>query len=263
MKTRILIVFIFLYIGLIVLSTTSLLTGSDGDEFPVSPNYRGFAIVENTDASIYVVNGQHARFFANYLTGIPIPLPGSWFALLNNVWTNTGQFLQNGLGWFNPNSSGGAVAWTTTAYNLQPQLYPNIPYVGGRNYLFETGAGNGTTWNLCATDLTTLARHCIVANNSGTYALQNTDTSIFVETNFGDSSWKHHIQGQFKVNGFRTVRGGLTYYWNSMHRHTAHACGSGSYPPIYNATTNTGAIKGNPINNGSVVIRKSGVPPRC
>jgi hypothetical protein len=265
MRLRLLALFIFLYIGLIVLSTTSLLNGSDGDELNGAANYRGFAILEDTDASIYVANGQHAQFFANYLTGIPIPLPGSFFALLNNVRTNTGAFLQNGLTWFNGNSSGGAVVWTTPAYGLLPQLYPsNISYVGGRNYKFETGSiGSTTTWNLCATDLTTSARHCIVANNYGTRAISSVDTSIFVENSFRDISWTDHIQGQLKVDAVRVVRGGITYQWSSVHRHTSHACGAGAYPPIYNATTNTGAIKGNPINNGSVVFRKSGTPITC
>jgi hypothetical protein len=262
MRTRILLVFIFLYIGLIVLSTTSLLYGSDGDQIPVAPNTRSFVIVENTDADIYVVNGQHARFFANYLTGQPIPLPGYFFALKNNVWTDTNQFLQNGFSWFN-GSNGGRVTWNSTATGLTPQPYPNMPYVGGRTYLFEIGGGSGTTWNLCATDLTNLAsRYCVVANNSGTYASPNINTSIFIENSFPDYSWTNQINGNFKVEGVREVRGGLTYYWGSVHRHTAHAC-SGSYPPIFNTTTNIGAIKGTPVNNGSVAIKKNGVPPLC
>lgn len=88
----------------------------------------------------------------------------------------------------------------------------------------------------------------------------NVNTGIFAETAYTNPNWTTDYSLKWKAYGATIIRNGLPYAWSLSHRHTTHSC-STSYPAIYNGTT--GAIIGNLINDGSIKIRKNGIPLKC
>lgn len=262
MKMRTIILFVFLYLSLVSFSSLSLMLPKDLWEINSgNPNSNGYIFLENRDVDAGA-NGQGVTIEAPKLIGIAQPAP-NFQAVLNNIYTTTGFFLQNGIGIDYP-VSGGRIEWTTTNQGLQAQGYGMVPYYATHKYRFTIStSGGANVWQLCALDLQIIANYeCRQEIGSGSVA-KNINTSVFVENNVIARGWEStRYDGNFKVDDLVTLRAGNPFTWTKVHRHTGHAC-MGSWPVLYDSKTKLGAVDGNPIAGGAVKLRKKGLPSRA
>src|SRR5690606_20723450 len=133
------------------------------------------AVFENTGASVSNDNAQAVTLRAPQNLGTQGPV-----ALLNNVVTESSEFYFLQVGFYFDNGEGDLV-YTSSQYNLYPQYYDNMPFVGTHDYstsiTFTTGH-----WQLCAYDTDVIAGYqCIIDADSsvGTTLKADLNTAIF------------------------------------------------------------------------------------
>lgn len=224
--------------------------GSSGDELTRSSPSNGYVVFENVDAGSYSNDNAQSVFL-----GGPTTI-GSGAALLNNVKTNSGYFLQNG---FIFTGGTGFIAWTSDSEGLDPVIYDTneIDYDGTHEYWF-TITYTSNVWQLCAQDMTTSDYSCVLEYDAtGTTLAGIIDTAVWLENQNTASNWYSGFSGTWYAREADIYLNGAYQDWSSDHLHTIHACGS---PPLY-PTSN--AMSGSLANYGTGTFTLSGVPLRC
>jgi hypothetical protein len=225
-------------------------TGSDWTEIKLGSGSFGYAQFEDTDAGSFTDdNAQAVNLVAPSSIGNNQNL---YSAFLNNVKTNTGYFLQNGLLF---QSGSGKVVWTDDSHGLGAQTY-NISYIGGHTYWVTITYTNGSWW-MCARDNANPSSYTCAQEPNGTGNNLGADlnTAIWTENGNTNSNWYQGFSSPLQAWGAKIYRNQVAQNWSTQHRHTADSC-STSWPP-------TNALNGSLTGGSTGNFTLSGVPLHC
>jgi len=175
-----------------------------------------WAIDQYGDTSNYQVTEQDVTWTAPYKYDDNQDM-GHFTTLLNNIWTNTGSFIQTGeIFWAygTPQNTYACNSWTFNRYYISTPYVANhiftfvIVYTGGQ-WLTECYDHNSMTWDDEYTPAT------------GNYAANTADTSVFFENNNTNPLWwtffytPGYQYPQISVNLAWDKRNGMFSSWNN------------------------------------------------
>lgn len=227
--------------------------GSDWTELKQTASENGKALFEDTDAGNYTNDNAQSVYL-----GAPLSVGNSqdqygYSALLNNVLTDTGRFLQNG---FLFSGGNGSAVYTDDNYSYSPQYY-SMYFNAGDTYWTDITYTSGAWW-MCEEDIAypSLTYTCIPDNSiTGTNLAPDPNTSVWAENANVGGSWYQGFSSPWRAWGAMIYINGVGQNWSSEHHHTSDAC-STSWSP-------TNALNSSLIGCGTGYFILSGIPPYC
>ncbi len=236
-----------------------------GTEVVVGGEGAGLALFENTNAGLYIDDNAQAvrmKTTTDYFKESP-RFQDNYSAILNNVATNTGFFLQAGIFYHKQPEQiyvrPPELVWSTSFQNFEAQAF-DLQYWTGHTFWFTVTYTNGLWW-MCVADLDRQHGTAYVCEDeaaaTGTHLGASLDTSIWFENvNFAnDLDWYQGFTPP-TISHAKIYRNGIEQYWSAEHKHIVHHCNSGSWP-VSNVLT------GSLVNGGTGTFTLSGVPPWC
>ncbi len=213
---------------------------------------RAYAVFQNTDAGSYTddnAQGVRIRTPSGIGTG-----QNSFSAALNNVKSNTGYFMQNGMVF---EQGDPYIAWTEHHENLLAQRYAGVSYTASTYYQFQITHTNNS-WQMCAGNDEDLDQYeCIVSTHAtGTHLKEDINTGVFFENANTNDDWHSGFPSTITVRKAKIYRNGIGQAWSTEDRWTIHACGDNQYPVAY-------AMNGTLKNNNIATWVMDWIPLAC